>query len=63
MADELEQQLERIEHTVAEIVRTARELRDNRAAAAEATVAELNQRLKLFLEQKNGLRLRRDRRA
>jgi hypothetical protein len=56
MVDELEQQLERIEHTVAEIVRTVRELRDNRAAAAEATVAELNQRLKLFLEQKNGLR-------
>ena len=56
MADELEQQLERIEHMVAEIVQAVRELRDNRAAAGQATVVELNQRLRLFLEQKNGLR-------
>jgi|KBSMisStaDraftv2_1062788.scaffolds.fasta_scaffold1241370_1 hypothetical protein len=63
MADELEQQLERIERTVAEIVQAVRQLRDNRAAAGQTTVAELNQRLKHFLEQKNGLRLRRDRRA
>jgi len=56
MADELEQQLERIERTVAEIVQAVRQLRDNRAAAGQRTVAELNQRLKHFLEQKNGLR-------
>ena len=56
MADELEQQLERIEHMVAEIVQAVRQLRDNRAAAGQTTVAELNQRLKHFLEQKNGLR-------
>ena len=56
MADELEQQLERIERTVAEIVEAVHQLRDNRAAAGQATVAELNQRLRHFLEQKNGLR-------
>jgi len=56
MAEELEQQLERIEQMVAEVVQAVRQLRDNRAAADQATVAELNQRLRHFLEQKNGLR-------
>ena len=56
MAEELEQQLERIEQMVAEVVQAVRQLRDNRAAAGQATVAELNQRLKHFLERKNGLR-------
>ena len=56
MVDELEQQLERIERTVAEIVQAVSRLRGDRATADQATVAELNQRLKRFLEQKNGLR-------
>lgn len=52
MADELEQQLERIENTVAEIVQAARRLRDDRAAAGEAAAGEINQRLRRFLERK-----------
>ena len=51
MADELEQQLERIEDTVAEIVQAARRLRDDRAAG-EAAAGEINQRLRRFLERK-----------
>ena len=52
MADELGQQLERIEHTVAEIVQAARKLRDNRTAAGETAAGDINQRLRRFLEQK-----------
>ena len=52
MADEFEGQLARIEGTVAEIVAAVQRLRDNRAAAGETTVADLNQRLKRFLERK-----------
>lgn len=52
MADELEQQLERIEHTVTEIVEAVQKLRDNRAAAREAVAGEINQRLRRFLERK-----------
>jgi hypothetical protein len=52
MADEFEQQLARIEIMVAEIAEAARRLRDDRAAAGEATVAELNQRLERFLKHK-----------
>ena len=51
MADELDQQLARIENTVAEIVEAARKLRDNRAAAGEAPAGEINERLRRFLEQ------------
>ena len=51
MADEFEQQLERIEHAVAEIVAAVQRLRDNRAAAREAA-GEINQRLRRFLERK-----------
>ena len=51
MADEFDQQLERIENTVAEIVRAVRKLRDQ-AAAGEAAGGEINQRLRRFLEQK-----------
>ncbi|MDB5578841.1 MAG: hypothetical protein JWR80_4017 [Bradyrhizobium sp.] len=51
MADEFEQQLERIEQTVAEIVEAVQRLRDNRAAAGEAA-GEINQRLRRFLERK-----------
>ncbi len=52
MADELEQQLGRIEHSVAEIVEAVQKLRDGRAAAREAASAEINQRLMRFLERK-----------
>ena len=52
MADELEQQLERIEGAVAEIVEAVQRLRDDRAAAGEAASGEINQRLRRFLEQK-----------
>jgi septation ring formation regulator EzrA len=50
MADELEQQLERIEHTVAKIVEAVQRLRDDRPAAGEAA-GEINQRLRRFLER------------
>ncbi|QWG15146.1 hypothetical protein KMZ29_11060 [Bradyrhizobium sediminis] len=50
MAGEFDKQLERIENTVAEIVEAVRKLRDDRAAAGEA--AEVNERLRRFLEQK-----------
>ena len=52
MADELDQQLQRIESAVAEIVEAARKLRDDRAAAGEAAAGEINQRLRRFLERK-----------
>ena len=52
MADEFEQQLERIELTVAEIVGAVQRLRDERAGSGETQVADLNRRLKHFLEQK-----------
>ncbi len=52
MADELEQQLERIEHTVAEIASAVQRLRDDRAAAGEAAAGDINQRLRRFLERK-----------
>lgn len=52
MADELEQQLERIELTVAEIVKAVQRLRDDRAAVAETAVTELNRRLERFLKHK-----------
>ena len=52
MADEFEQQLERIEHEVAEIVAAVQRLRDNRAAAGEGGAGEINQRLRRFLERK-----------
>ncbi len=52
MADELEQQLGRIEHSVAEIVEAVQKLRDGRAAAEEAASDEINQRLRRFLERK-----------
>ena len=52
MADGFEQQLDRIEHTVAEIVQAVRKLRDDRAAAGEAVADEINQRLRRFLERK-----------
>lgn len=52
MADEFEQQLERIEHSVAEIVGAVQKLRDARAAAGEAASGEINQRLRRFLERK-----------
>jgi hypothetical protein len=52
MADELELQLERIEHSVAEIVGAVQKLRDDRAAAREAASGEINQRLRRFLERK-----------
>lgn len=51
MADELEQQLERIETTVAEIVQAVKKLR-NRASADEAAAGEINERLRRFLERK-----------
>jgi septation ring formation regulator EzrA len=47
MADELEQQLKRIETTVAEIVQAVRKLRDD-----QTTASEINDRLKRFLERK-----------
>ena len=49
MADEFDKQLERIENTVAEIVEAVRKLRDDRAAAGEAAVDEVNERLRRFL--------------
>ena len=52
MADELEQQLERIENTVAEIVGAVQKLRDDRAAAGAAAAGEINRRLRRFLERK-----------
>lgn len=52
MADEFEQQLERIEHTVAEIALAVQRLRDNRATAGEAAAGDINQRLRRFLERK-----------
>ncbi|MFH1345754.1 MAG: hypothetical protein ABIL01_31780 [Pseudomonadota bacterium] len=52
MADELEQQLQRIEGTVAEIVAAVQRLRDDRATAAEAAADEINQRLRHFLERR-----------
>ena len=52
MADEFEQQLGRIEHSVAEIVEAVRKLRDGRAIAGEAASGEINQRLRRFLERK-----------
>ncbi|MDO9299575.1 hypothetical protein [Bradyrhizobium sp.] len=52
MADGLEQQLERIEHSVAEIALAVQRLRDNRAAAGEAAAGEINQRLRRFLKRK-----------
>lgn len=52
MADEFEQQLERIEILVAEIAEAARKLRDDRAAAGEAAAGEINQRLRRFLKRK-----------
>ncbi len=51
MADELEQQLERIEHSIAEIVEAVQRLRDNRAAAGQVA-GEINRRLRRFLERK-----------
>lgn len=51
MADEFEQQLERIEIMVAEIAEAARKLHD-RAAAGEAAAGEINQRLRRFLERR-----------
>lgn len=51
MAEEFDQQLERIENAVAEIVQATRRLRDIRAAG-EAAAGEINQRLRRFLEQK-----------
>lgn len=52
MADEFEQQLERIEHSVAEIFGAVQKLRDDRTAAGEAASGEINQRLRRFLERK-----------
>lgn len=52
MADEFEKQLERIEGTVAEIVEAVRKLRLDQAAASEAVAAEINKRLRRFLERK-----------
>jgi septation ring formation regulator EzrA len=52
MADEFEQQLERIEQTVAEIAEALQRLRDDRAATEEAASGEINQRLRRFLERK-----------
>ena len=52
MADELEKQLERIENAVAEIIGAVRELRDDRAAAGAVAAAEINRRLRRFLEAK-----------
>ena len=52
MADEFEQQLERIEHTVAEVALAVQRLRDDRAAAREAAAGDINQRLRRFLERK-----------
>jgi hypothetical protein len=51
MAEEFDQQLERIENVVAEIVEAARKLRDGRAAG-DTGADELNERLRRFLEQK-----------
>jgi hypothetical protein len=51
MADEFEQQLEGIEHTVAEIALAVQRLRDDRAAAREAATGEINRRLSRFLER------------
>ena len=52
MADEFEQQLERIEGSVAEIVEAVQKLREQRAIADEAAAGDINQRLRRFLERK-----------
>ncbi|MDO9058992.1 MAG: hypothetical protein Q7U92_08245 [Bradyrhizobium sp.] len=52
MADGFEQQLERIETTLAEIAKAVQRLRDDQAVAGEATTGEINQRLRRFLERK-----------
>ena len=52
MADDLEKQLERIEITVAEIVEAVKILRDDKAAPGDAAGAEINERLRRFLERK-----------
>ncbi len=52
MADELDQQLERIEHAVSEIVGAVQRLRDGRAAAGDPAAGEINRRLRRFLERK-----------
>jgi hypothetical protein len=52
MADELERQLERIEHAVTEIVAAIQRLRDGRAAAGAPAAGEINRRLRRFLERK-----------
>jgi hypothetical protein len=52
MADELEQQLERIEHALAGVVAAVQRLRDDRAAAGKRGAGEINRRLRRFLERK-----------
>jgi hypothetical protein len=56
MADEFDQQLERIEqrieHAVSEIVGAVQRLRDGRAAARDPAAGEINRRLRRFLARK-----------
>ncbi len=51
MADELGQQLERIENAVADIAQAVRKLGDDQTSA-EAAANDINQRLRRFLERK-----------